>query len=243
MNTIRFWEEFAANIFPAFNHLLYDGWLLRFTDGRASHNNSVWPLYAGELPLAEKITFCEQQFTQRGFDRVFRLAEIPGHDALAALLKERGYVEENPNLMLINSSVDGPDAAITELALDDWLETAFEIDPVDDPELKPWQRRVFSRSVLPQHFVVVMHDGQACAYGYSVQQGDILNLNDLWVRPDLRSQGIGTQLIHGLMQRGKADGAQIACLAVNESNTGARRLYARLGFAQRYRYSYWEWAG
>lgn len=109
-----------------------------------------------------------------------------------------------------------------------------------DPTLKAWQRRVFSRTALPQRFAVVMRQGQACAYGYSTQQGDILNLNDLWVRADLRAQGIGTQLIHGLMQRGKAEGAKIACITVNESNAGARRLYARLGFVRRYRYSYWE---
>jgi ribosomal protein S18 acetylase RimI-like enzyme len=165
---------------------------------------------------------------------------MPGHDAIAALLSGRGYVEENPNLVLVNPSVDGPDAAITELALDEWLETAFQIDPVDDPTLKAWQRRVFSRTALPQRFAVVVREDQACAYGYSTQQGDILNLNDLWVRPDLRDQGMGTQLIHGLMQRGKAEDATIACITVNESNAGARRLYERLGFVQRYRYSYWE---
>lgn len=243
MNTIRFWEEFSANIFPAFNHMLYDGWLLRFADGRANHNNSVWPLYGGDLPLAEKIAFCDHQLAGRGFTRCFRLAEIPGHDAIAALLTERGYAEENPNLVLLNPSVDGPEAAITELALDEWLEIAFQIDPVDNPHLKTWQRRVFSLLALPRRFAVVIRDGQACAYGYSVQQGDILNLNDLWVQPELRGQGIGTQLIHGLMQRGREDGAAIACITVNESNTAARRLYARLGFVQRYRYSYWELEG
>lgn len=242
-HTIRFWEEFAANNFPAFNHMLYDGWLLRFADGRANHNNSVWPLYAGELPIGEKIAFCEEQFAKRGFPRCFRLAEMPGYDAIAAQLTERGYVEENPNLVLLNPSVDGPEAAITELALDEWLEVAFQIDPVDDPDLKPWQHRVFSRSALPQRFAVIMRDGQACAYGYSTLQGNILNLNDLWVRPDLRGQGIGAQLIHGLMRRGREDGAAIASITVNESNAGARRLYARLGFVQRYRYSYWEREG
>ena len=93
--------------------------------------------------------------------------------------------------MLVNPAVDGPDAEITELPLDEWLEIAFEIDPVDDPTLKPWLRQVFSQSILPQRFAVVMRNGQACAYGHSTQQGDVLNLNDLWVRPELRSQGIG----------------------------------------------------
>lgn len=242
MNTIRFWEELCANVMPAFEQMLYDGWLLRFAGGSANNNNSVWPLYPGELPLAEKIAFCERQYAARQFPRCFRLAEIPGHDAIAALLAEQGYVEENPNLVLVNPSVDGPETKIPELTRDEWLETAFRIDPVDNPHLKAWQRQVFSRGVLPQRFAVVMRQGQACAYGYSTRQGSILWLNELWVQSDLRGQGIGTHLIQGLLHRGREDGAHIACLAVNQSNVGARRLYQRLGFVQRYRYSYWELA-
>jgi len=71
--------------------MLYDGWLLRFADGRANHN-----------------------------------------------------------------------------ILDEWLETAFWIEPVDAPHPKPWRRRVFRRTALPQRVAVVMRDGQACAYGYSI---------------------------------------------------------------------------
>ncbi|MEZ4865652.1 MAG: GNAT family N-acetyltransferase [Caldilineaceae bacterium] len=242
MNTVRFWEELCANIMPAFEQILYDGWLLRFAGGSANNNNSVWPLYTGELPLAEKSTFCERQYAARKYSCCFRLAEIPGHDAIAALLTERGYVEENPNLLLVNPSVDGPKAEITELARDEWLETAFRIDPVDNPDLKGWQGQVFSRGVLPQRFAVIMRQGQACAYGYSTQQGNILWLNELWVQPELRGQGIGTHLIQGLLHRGREDGAQIAGLAVNESNIGARRLYKRIGFVPRYRYGYWELA-
>lgn len=125
-HTLRFWEELHVNIFPSFNHMLHDGWLLRFADGRSSHNNSIWPLYAGELPLTEKIAFCERQFAERGFACCFRLAEMPGHDTIENQLTDRGYVEENPNLVLVNPSIGGPDAEITELGLDEWLETVFD---------------------------------------------------------------------------------------------------------------------
>ena len=40
------------------------------------------------------------------------------------------------------------------------------------------------------------------------------------------------------MQLGRENGAQAAIISVNEPNSGARRLYERLGFVTRYRYRY-----
>ena len=47
MKTIRFWEELSANIFPAFDHILYDGWLLRFADGRTCMSGWGLPVVIG----------------------------------------------------------------------------------------------------------------------------------------------------------------------------------------------------
>jgi len=242
METVRLWEETCANIWPSFEHILYDGWLLRFTAGYARNNNSVWPLYKGNLPLEAKITFCEQQYAARGSSCGFRLSELPDHKVIEEWLIERGYVIDNPNLVMtrasMNAPMDAPEAFITELALDEWLETAYRIDPVDDPDIIDWERQVLKHLALPGRFAVVMRNGKACAYGRSVRQDNILCLEDLWTLPELRSQGLGTQLIQGLLRLGLQDGAETAQLAVNESNTGARRLYERLGFVNRYLYRY-----
>ena len=235
---IRLLEEKYANIMPPFEHILYDGWLLRFTRGYATNNNSVWPLYEGDLPLESKIAFCEAQYAARGSSCGFRLSGLPGHKAIEALLTERGYISDNPNLVMARASVDAPEASITELIMDEWLEIAFRINPVDDPHIGDWKRQVLARLALPGRYAAVMRDGEAYAYGRSVRQGDLLCIEDLWTLPEFRSQGLGTQLIHGLLRLGLQDGAETACLAVNESNTGARRLYERLGFVDRYLYYY-----
>ncbi|WP_420631748.1 GNAT family N-acetyltransferase, cg3035/Rv0428c family [Candidatus Leptofilum sp.] len=66
MKAVRFWEETNANIWPAFDYLHFDGWLLRITRGYSRNSNSVWPLYDGNLPLAQKRRFCEQQYSDWG---------------------------------------------------------------------------------------------------------------------------------------------------------------------------------
>ena len=238
MKSVRLWEETCANVWPAFEHILYDGWLLRFTRGYSRNNNSVWPLYDGDMPLERKIAFCERQYTARGLNCGFRLSELPGHEAIEELLTERGYVTDNPNLVMIRDSVDAAEANITELALDEWLETIYRLHPVDDPDICDWERRVLKRLALPCRYAIVMRHGKACAYGRLVRQGNILNIEDLWTLPELRSHGLGTQLIQGLLRLGFEDGAETAYLTVNESNAGARRLYERLGFVNSYLYRY-----
>ena len=237
MKSIRFWEELAMNTMPSFDHLLYDGWLLRFTQGYSRHNNSVWPLYKGERQFADKIAFCEAQYAARGLTCGFRLAELPEHEAIEAALSERGYGRSNPNLVMVLSSVAAPNAAIVELERDDWLDTIYRIHP-GESAIQEWERQVLQRSALPRRYGVVALEGEMCGYGRSLQQGNVLEIDDLWILPDYRGLGLGTQLIHGLLHLGHRDGAASAFITVNEDNEGARRLYERLGFTNRYLYWY-----
>jgi len=238
MKTVRFWEETNANIWPAFEYLHFDGWLLRITRGYSRNSNSVWPLYDGNLPIEQKVKFCEQQYSDRGMSCGFRLSDIPGHAAIERLLIELGYASTNPNLVMIQSSIKTQNGTITELALDEWIEAICFIHPVDDLKRKEWERQFLMRISLPSRYAVVTKQGKACGYGRSVLQGDTLNIENIWVHPDQRNQGVGTQLIRGLLQKGYEDGAETAYLTVNQSNKPAQRLYARLGFEVRYSYRY-----
>jgi len=243
MKTVRFWEAINASVWPAFDQVLYDGWLLRFTPGYSRNSSSAWPLYEGELPLDEKITFCEAQYTQRGLTPGFRLSEIPGHEAIEEALLERGYGRANPNLVLVRPSIEADAGDIQLLERDEWLETAYRIHPADDPDMMAWNRRFLEKISLPSRYAVVIHEGKAAGYGRSVLLGEIVNIEHLWTVPGLRGQGLGSQLVWGLLQRGQEDGAKSATLTVNQPNRGAQRFYERLGFETRYAYRYLVPAG
>ena len=235
---VRQWEETCANVFPPFKHLLYDGWLLRFTPGFSKHNNSVWPLYEGMLPLEDKIAFCEQQYAAQGSSCTFRLTDTPGHNPIKEQLTERGYTKQNPNLVMTRPLLEASEASITTFPLDEWQKIIYRIHPVDDPTVMEWERQVLERLTLPSRFAIVIHHNKASGYGRSVLHGRTLLIEDLWTLPTLRGQGLGTRLINGLLHLGFEDGANTAYLTVNESNAGARRLYERLGFTNQYLYYY-----
>lgn len=56
---------------------------------------------------------------------------------------------------------------------------------------------------------------------------------DLFVLPEARGQNVGLKLLRANAKRFAARGAQFIKLEVDETNTGAGRFYARLGFAKK----------
>ena len=67
-------------------------------------------------------------------------------------------------------------------------------------------------------------------YGQENQQGGVVWIKEVAVKPGQQGQGIGRQLIMQALHYGKAHGAQKAFLAVDEENVGAIHLYESLGF-------------
>lgn len=53
----------------------------------------------------------------------------------------------------------------------------------------------------------------------------------VFLAPAARGRGLGTALVEAVCAHAKAEGARALRLAVAHTNTGARRLYERLGFA------------
>jgi GNAT superfamily N-acetyltransferase len=55
-------------------------------------------------------------------------------------------------------------------------------------------------------------------------------LDELYVRPEDRGQGVGTALIDGVVRKAEALGCRAIDLEVDQEHRRAERLYARLGF-------------
>lgn len=60
-----------------------------------------------------------------------------------------------------------------------------------------------------------------------------LYIVDLFVMPEARGRNVGQMLLRLSAQRAAAKGASFIKLEVDETNTGAERFYARLGFKKK----------
>ena len=71
---------------------------------------------------------------------------------------------------------------------------------------------------------------------------DTLHLDTLAVHPDVRGQGIGTQLIEAVEALAQSEGKRRVALDVEDINPRAKQLYERLGFREgKFETLPWPW--
>ena len=93
-------EEVSLNSWPALQQVLFDGRILRFSDGYTKRANSVNPIYASSLGVNEKIDLCEKYYADKGLLSVFRLTPFSSPTDLDQALESRGYQRADPTFVL-----------------------------------------------------------------------------------------------------------------------------------------------
>jgi N-acetylglutamate synthase len=240
MNMIRNFEELSLNAWPSLQTMLYDGWIIRFAGGYTKRANSVNPVYASSIDIEKKIAFCEHLFRNKNLPVVFKLTKSVFPENLDELLEQRGYRLDSQTSMQIMEIGEFP--AVEDVDLKDdfseqWLAgfcTANSIAEI----YKPVIRRMLD-SIIPQKcFAVVRRQEQTIAWGLSVLQNEHVGFFDIVTDPAFRNQGVGKQLMSGLLHWGKRNQASQAYLQVMLNNAPALKLYAHLGFQEAYQYWY-----
>jgi GNAT superfamily N-acetyltransferase len=245
-NTIRQIEEAGLNAWPAHQQLLYDGWLLRFAAGYTKRANSVNPLYPSSQEIKTKIKHCEAFYRRVALPPVFRLTPLAPRE-LDETLAGRGYQILHPTrvltLALDNWSV--PDLAalsVCELPLEQWMGVFSEISGSLVAK-QPAHAQILRNILNPYFCAAIEIDGKWVACGLGVQEREWFGLFDIVTHPEHRRQGLSTFLISAMLDWALFQGARQSYLQVMESNQPALGLYAKLGYAERYRYWYRVSAG
>ena len=100
----------------------------------------------------------------------------------------------------------------------------------------PWSRSMFAgelaktSSICIGAFEAEGEDGELCGYLVVSRYVDAWHVMNIAVNPDQRGRGIGTMLLERLFELTADDARRGYTLEVRVSNTGAIRLYERLGF-------------
>jgi len=100
-----------------------------------------------------------------------------------------------------------------------------DIASIDYQKVLNWVHRKLEKQI--DQYTVVYADGvKAGYYHFFRNEDDHLELDDLYVFPTFRSQGIGTKVI----QKCLSEADEPVLLYVFVKNTGAVSLYQKLGF-------------
>lgn len=235
-------EEASLNAWPALQHILFDGWILRFARGYTRRANSVNPFYPSSLDVQEKIDVCENLYREKDLPPVFRLTPFSSPPGLDQALDSRGYRKTDPTLVLFldlrNHEIKP--ASSCELrteGLEAWMDIFCRFRQVPVGEHQTHQEML--GAIPSQRFLVCLADsGRPVACGLAVLEERYLGLFDLITNPQHRNKGYGTQLVSGLLSYAQKQGAWYAYLQVMSVNQPARHLYARFGFEEAYHYWY-----
>jgi N-acetylglutamate synthase len=248
----RLLEELTLNAWPPLQTLLFDGWLLSFSDGYTRRANSIHPLYPSQLPLAAKLATCEAVYAARGQEIVFKLTSAAEDAGLDQTLANLGYQSAattsvqtaplHPGSVAAEASPDtllSPDPEITlSTSLDAaWLES-FNRLSATPARFHPTMCALLEKIVPAHTFASITQEGQTVAQGLAVAEHNYVGLFDIVVDSRFRNQGLGRRVVTRLLHWGQAQAATHAYLAVMADNAPAVHLYAQLGFYEQYRYWY-----
>ncbi|MFQ9638933.1 MAG: GNAT family N-acetyltransferase [Eisenbergiella sp.] len=103
------YEELALNAFPVLHTEVYDGWILRFSEGKGYQGNCISPLYLSTKSYEDKINYCENKFKEKGLPCVFKMTpNVPS--ALDQQLAMRAYEQEDKTYIMECSLMEEPES-------------------------------------------------------------------------------------------------------------------------------------
>jgi ribosomal protein S18 acetylase RimI-like enzyme len=235
-------EEVALNSWPALQQVLYDGWIIRFSNGYTKRANSINPLYPSSLEYEHKIEFCEVLYAQKRLPPIFRITPLSSAIGLEKVLTQRGYRKVEPTAVMcldLAGDLIQADSFLENLPPDEWSGAFCQLSEVPQEKSRTHLAIV---TTIPYRclFAAVLNNGKIVACGLGVFEGELCGLFNLVTAPAERNKGFGRRLVAGLLNWGKSLGARYAYLQVSVDNEIARRLYSGYNFQEAYRYWYWS---
>ena len=218
-------DQLVDEAWPATRTQEFDSWRLRYAGGVTKRANSVWP--AGEPDDVEAaIEAAERFYAERGLPAVFSISENAHPAELDRLLAQRGYELVDPTLvMTADLSKERPvtrEVEIADAPSARWLEVWWSVDGRYVTDLATAKRIVTG--------VAATYATAGQGVGRAVPQGEWLGIYCMAVPPRARRRGLAREVLHALLNDGRARGAHRAYLCVTRQNTGARALYEQAGF-------------
>ena len=235
-------EELSINAFPAIVTELYDGWILRYSNGYTYRGNSINPLYLSTIDLENKIEYCECKYFEKGLPCVYKITENV-YEKLDSSLEKRGYtIEKSADIMVCkidkNTKFQVEGIKISLEMTDEWLDGFLKLNGTTDESIKVAAKAMLSNIQNPVFCISVNEGKTMIACGLGVLENGKIGLYDINVMEQYRRKGFGTKICQAIINEGIKNGADTAYLQVASLNQEAIKLYNSLGFKKLYTYWY-----
>ena len=225
-----------------------DGWLIRFSPGKAKRARCVNAVAAGRLPLEQKLALAQATFAEAQLPMVVRITPFSQPHDLDQQLEARQWPRIDDTRVMLCASLDAlaDEPLPTDLVWQRLGHSAFAqaVGQLRGSALAQRQAHAQRLELSPVPFNALAirreADGALLACGQFAREAELVGLYDVFTAEAARGLGLARRLCACLLAQARAAGARSAYLQVEGDNHAARSLYRRLGFADGYAYHYRE---
>ena len=221
-----------------------DGWLVRYSPGRAKRARCVNAVSEGRLPLAQRLALCEQVFAEAGLPMIVRITPFTRPSALDGVLKANGMRRFDDTRVMLRAELGGwapealpPGVSIRSVDAATLAQAVGALRGSTRAASEAHAQRLLLSPVPLRAFELVV-DGALAACGQLAIEHELVGLYDVFTAPPWRGRGFARLLCSHLLGQALAQGARHAYLQVEGDNHPARSVYRRLGFSDAYTYHY-----
>jgi GNAT superfamily N-acetyltransferase len=223
-----------------------DGWLVRFSPGKAKRARCVNAVAPGRLSMQEKFALCQQLFDEAKLPLIFRITPLTQPEKLDSWLDGHGLRVLEDTRVMVNDDLGKltPEALPAGITLQRVGHTAFAqiVGQMRGSPLSQQQAHAQRLELSPVPFEgwVLRRTGESAvlACGQTAAEAEMVGLYDVFTAIQARNHGWSRKLCGQLLERARQRGARVGYLQVDASNLAARSVYRRLGFNDAYAYHY-----
>ncbi|MCT4633439.1 MAG: GNAT family N-acetyltransferase [Firmicutes bacterium] len=241
---VRRIEEMTLNAWPALYQKLYDGWVIRYSDGFTKRCNSVIAMYGGTKTFEEKVAFCENYYKERNIRTMFRINEHVSDKYLDDYLEKRGYEKKHINSVL-TLDIDESEylqreknIVVDTISDDHWSDFMAKNFHLNEKETEIMYRMLSNVGEKAKYFSLKDNNGEIISAAVGIIEDDFFGIYNLVVDEKQREKGFGKTMMEGILDYGRLKNLDKAYLQVSMSNTKAYEFYMNMGFKEEYNYWY-----
>jgi ribosomal protein S18 acetylase RimI-like enzyme len=220
-----------------------DGWLVRFSPGKAKRARCVNAVADGRTSLGERLAACEQVFADAQLPLIVRVTPFSRPGGLDSHLAEHGLRRFDNTRVMVSALADEPAPELpagiqfNALALEPFARRVGELRGSPLAQRQAHAERLLN-SPVPFFAFELTLEGETVACGQIALENDLVGIYDVFSATASRGRGHASLLCRHLLAQASARGARYAYLQVEAENLPARAVYARLGFVDAYAYHY-----
>ena len=223
-----------------------DGWLLRFSPGKAKRARCINAVAPGRQPPERKLELAREAYAQAGLPLIVRITPFAQPEGLDALLASTGMHMLDDTRVMVRPGLDGLGEAglprgssMHRVAHEPFAHAVGGLRGSALAQRQAHAQRLALSPVPFEAYVVKRDDdGRLLACGQFALENELAGLYDVFTAPEARGQGLAQALCRSLLALARQRGARVGYLQVEGDNDPARSAYRRLGFADAYAYHY-----